>query len=369
MLHVAGGDLYGGIERMLATLAATKSDGLEQHFAVSDANRLFAELRDVHARVIALPRARASRPMTILSARREFSRLLDESNPDAAIFHGSWTHGMFAPVAKGSSPIVAFWQHAPIAKPRWPDRWASWTRPDVLIANSRFTASAPAFSGISPSIIHCPVLPVRALPASERAMARQQLGVSDSDLVVLMAARLEAWKGHSVLIEAAARMKSTPVKVWIAGGVQRPGEETYFEDLQRAAAAAGNVTLLGQRNDTQRLMALADVYCQPNTAPEPFGLAIAEAMSAGVPCVVSRSGGAAELVNDECGMLTAAGDSQSVADALRSLIADRARRASLGEAARRRAALLTDPVARLDQLADALGRARACAPQSRATVV
>lgn len=369
MLHVAGGDLYGGIERMLATLAATSSDRLEQQFAVSPANRLYLELRDVNARVVALPHARASRPVTILSARREFKRLLDESNPGAAIFHGSWTHGMFAPVAKGSSPIVAFWQHAPITSPRWPDRWASWTRPDVLIANSGFTASAPAFSALSPSIIYCPVLQVRPPSVAERVAARQQLGAGDSDVVVLMAARLEEWKGHGVLIEAARLLRSPLVKIWIAGGVQRPEEEAYFEDLQHAAAAAGNVTLLGQRNDIQRLMGVADVYCQPNTAPEPFGLAIAEAMSAGVPCVVSRSGGAAELVNDECGVLTAPGDSQSVADALHSLIADRARRIALGEAARRRAALLTDPVARLDQLADALGLASASAAQPRATVV
>jgi glycosyltransferase involved in cell wall biosynthesis len=307
--------------------------------------------------------------MTVVSARREFGRLLEELNPDATVFHGSWSHGMFAPVAKGLSHRVAFWQHAPITNPRWPDRWASWTRPDVLIANSRFTASAPAFSGISPSVIHCPVLPVQALPPSERVAARQQLFATDSDVVVLMAARLEEWKGHSILIEAAARLNSRTVKVWIAGGVQRRQEEAYFEDLQRAAASAGNVTLLGQRNDTQRLMAVADVYCQPNTAPEPFGLAIAEAMSAGVPCVVSDSGGATELVNDQCGVLTSPGNSLAVADALHSLVEDPLRRAALGAGARRRAALLADPVARLDQLADALSFAPASAAHSRATVV
>src|SRR5688572_18766769 len=185
---------------MLATFAATKHGSLEQHFAVSPSGRLCRELRELNADVAALPPARASRPLTIVAARREFSRLLARLNPDAAIFHGSWTHAMFGPVGREHAPIVAFWQHAPIVNPAWPDRWASWTRPDVLIANSRFTASAPAFAGIAPRVIHCPVLPIEPLSPSERSLERERSGVSDSDVVVLMAARLEAWKGHSVLI-------------------------------------------------------------------------------------------------------------------------------------------------------------------------
>ena len=357
---------------MLATFAATKTARIRQQFAVSPAGRLYRELRDVHAEVVPLPRARASRPLTVLAARRAFRRLLTDLNPDAAVFHGSWTHAMFASVARGRTPLVAFWQHAPITNPAWPDRWASWTRPDVLIANSRFTASVPAFSGITPRVVYCPVPPVQALSPPERAAARHQLGCRDTDVVILMAARLEAWKGHSVLIEAAGQVASDAVKFWIAGGVQRPSEQPYSEQLERevASLAPRNVTLLGQRDDIQRLMALADVYCQPNTAPEPFGLSIAEAMSAGLPCVVSRAGGASELVTDECGMLTTPGDAGGVANALQTLIADRPRRIGMGRAAKLRAAMLTDPIARVEELADALQPKPALATvQPRATVV
>ena len=49
VLHVAGGDLYGGIERMLATLAGTTHDAVTQQFAVSAGGRLWRELRDLGA--------------------------------------------------------------------------------------------------------------------------------------------------------------------------------------------------------------------------------------------------------------------------------------------------------------------------------
>jgi glycosyltransferase involved in cell wall biosynthesis len=355
VLHVSGGDLYGGIERMLVAFAATKSSRIYQQFAVSPATRLYRELRDLEADVVPLPRPRASRPLSIVAARREFGRLLGEISTDAVVFHGSWTHAMFAPVVRGRA-TMAFWQHAPMLNPRWPDRWASWTPPHVSIANSRFTASAPLFPAIAPHVIYCPVLAIRLPSDADRASARAELGAGDSDVVVLMAARLEAWKGHGVLIQAAVKMRSSSrVKFWIAGGVQHPSERVYLEDLQRQASGASNpILFLGQRSDVDRLMTLADVYCQPNTAPEPFGLAIAEAMRTGLPSVVSRSGGAAELVDRDCGVLVTPGDTDAVAAALETLAGDAARRIAMGTAARRRAGMLTDPAARLDQLASAL---------------
>ena len=341
---------------MLATFAATRDDRIQHWFAVSPASPLYRELRGVNARAVPLPAARASRPLSVLSARRQFSRTLADVNPDAAIFHGSWAYAMFAGVGREHAPLVVFWQHAPTVKPAWPDRWASWTRPDVLVANSRYTASAAAFSGLMPHVIHCPVAPIERLSSTERTSARARMGAGDGDVIVLMAARLEPWKGHAVLIEAARRVTSRSVKVWIAGGVQRPSEQAYFEELQRHAAAdsRSHVTLLGQRDDVHALMSIADVYCQPNSGPEPFGLSIAEAMSAALPCVVSRAGGAAELVDDESGILVVPGDAAAVARAIDALAADAALRSRMGSAARHRAASLTDPLACAGQLSDLL---------------
>lgn len=358
VLHVTGGDVFGGIERMLATLAATRSDALIQQFAVSPENRLSRELRDMGLEPAALPSARASRPLSVLRARRAFARVLSDLKPDAAVFHGSWTHAMFATVAREHGSIVAFWQHAPITVPRWPDRWAAWTAPDVSIVNSRFTASAPAFPSVPGHIIYCPVPMPPSMSVEERRAGRAALGADDQNVIVLMAARLESWKGHTALIEAARLVGRGDVRIWIAGGVQRPVERPYLEQLEAQISRDGlaaSVSLLGERTDVPALMRLADIYCQPNLAPEPFGIAIAEAMRAALPCIVSNTGGAAELVNATCGILTPPGDACGVAAAIDRLARDRAERSALGLAGALRAASMTDPAGRLAELVAALG--------------
>ena len=336
---------------MLATLAATRSDDLRQTFAVPPEGRLWRELAELDADTAALPYARASRPLSIVRARRAFGGLLDTVRPDAAIFHGSWVHAMFASTARERGCRIAFWQHAPIVRPHWPDRWATRTAPDLVIANSRFTAAAPAFPGHPAHVVYCPVAVPRPMSADERTSGRHALGAGEADVIVLMAARMEMFKGHHVLLEAARILDRGDVVVWIAGGVQDPREQSYFDRLARdSRGLRTRVSLLGHREDVPALMQLADVYCQPNAAPEPFGIAIAEAMLSSLPCVVSDAGGAAELVDRTCGVLTNCGDAAAVAQAIERLATDRAQRRAMGRAAAARACALVDPAQRLTQL-------------------
>ena len=143
-------------------------------------------------------------------------------------------------------------------------------------------------------------------------------------VVVLMAARLERWKGHEVLIEAAKRLPpGARIHVWIAGADRDSGSRHQRDLASAAVSVTGGapVRLLGERDDVPTLMRLADIYCQPNLKGEPFGIAIAEAMLASLPCVVSAAGGAAELLDGSCSVITAPGDAAGVADALRRLSA------------------------------------------------
>jgi glycosyltransferase involved in cell wall biosynthesis len=125
--------------------------------------------------------------------------------------------------------------------------------------------------------------------------------------------------------------------------------------LRASAARAGvsdRVRFLGQRSDVPRLMAAADVYCQPNTGAEPFGIVFVEALYAGLPVVASAAGGALEIVDETCGVLTPVGDPAAVADTLRELLTDPTRRRNLGTNGPMRAAALCDPGRYLARLAD-----------------
>jgi glycosyltransferase involved in cell wall biosynthesis len=236
------------------------------------------------------------------------------------------------------------------------DWLASRTPPDLVVANSRFTArSVAAVFPTSPvELWHAP----RALPSSSgsvRFEVRSELGTAEGAVVILQASRLERWKGHAVHLAALERLRDVPGwECWLAGGVQKAGEEQFLNELRSTAKQAGiadRVRFLGQRSDIPRLMAAADVFCQPNTGPEPFGFVLVEALHAGLPVVTSDFGGATEIVDRTCGVLTKPGDPEAVAAALLSLIQGPSRRQALGKAGPGRAESLCDPARQLNAVA------------------
>jgi glycosyltransferase involved in cell wall biosynthesis len=90
---------------------------------------------------------------------------------------------------------------------------------------------------------------------------------------------------------------------------------------------------VGQVSEVERgrWLARADVLCLPSSS-ESFGLVVAEAWSQRVPVVVSDIPVLRELVSDSGGGLVASADPASFAQAIASLLADRARARSLGKA-------------------------------------
>jgi glycosyltransferase involved in cell wall biosynthesis len=85
-------------------------------------------------------------------------------------------------------------------------------------------------------------------------------------------------------------------------------------------------------------LARAGIFVFPSLWQEPFGIPVIEAMAAGLPVVVARSGALPEIVEDGVsGIVVPRGDVSALADAIGSLLADPAKRAAMGRAARDRA--------------------------------
>ncbi|HEY5219965.1 MAG TPA: glycosyltransferase, partial [Gemmatimonadaceae bacterium] len=117
------------------------------------------------------------------------------------------------------------------------------------------------------------------------------------------------------------------------------------------------VRFLGERDDVSRVLSAADIFCQPNAQPEPFGVAIIEALYAGLPVVATDMGGPTEILHGEsCGVLVPPKQPDALADALRELIEHPEQRRKLGAAGPTRARTLSDPGARLHQLHAVLTR-------------
>jgi len=197
--------------------------------------------------------------------------------------------------------------------------------------------------------------PARAVaPPRSRRHVRMSLGTPQDHVVIVQASRCEAWKGHHLLLEALAHVRTIPGWTWwIVGGAQRPDEAAYVAELRDAAhrhGIADRITWLGQRPDVATLLAAADVYCQANVQPEPFGLAFVEALAAGLPVVSVRHGGVMEIVDDSCARLVPPGDVDALASTLAVLIADAELRRTLAAAAPPRARAVAEARSQSERL-------------------
>ncbi len=364
---MVAGNLFGGVESMLLTLARYHSTcpGLGQAFAVCFEGRLASELDRQGATVHRLGPVRASRPWSVLEARRVLGGVLDDGGYDWLICHGAWPLGLLGPATRGRSARLAFWMHDSAAGKSWVERYAKRARPNLAICNSQHTArSLPTlFKNLAFTVLHCPVPPPEPLSPGKRGQLRSQFGATEAEFVILIAARFEEWKGHRFLIDALAACSDVPSwRLWVAGAAQRPHEELYRaalkEDVEKHRLSS-RVLFLGQRTDVPDLMAAADLYCQPNTGPEPFGISFVEALYAGLPVVTSAFGGALEIVTSNCGQLVPPGDSAALVRALRLALGDKTQRESAGVNGPRRAAELCDPARQLSRLEQSLAGAPA----------
>jgi glycosyltransferase involved in cell wall biosynthesis len=356
VLHVASGNLYGGVERILVEIA--RASGARHEFALSFEGRLSRELDGTAARRHAIGEARFRRPLSIWLSRRRLAAIVRNGSFDAVVCHSPWPYALAAP-ALDTPPVL--WVHDAQRGDHWTERRVAARPPSFVICNSRYTASAVA--GWLPNgrreVVYAPVAaPVQTFPRWE---TRARLGATDDAVVIVMAARFERWKGHTELLRALTTLQGNWM-LWIAGGPQRPHEQEYETELRQLAAVpalADRVRFLGERTDVPNLLAAADIHCQPNSAPEPFGLAFVEAMHAGLPVVTTDAGGAREIVTSACGVLTPAGDIDAIRAALADLLIDRERRGQLGAAGRERARELCDPARQVASLEAALAAMRA----------
>lgn len=225
------------------------------------------------------------------------------------------------------------------AATRWANA-ATYRRNDAVIAVSRAVADTVTRRGRGRSpgdwltvVHHGPDLSGAPGGPQARAAAREQLGLPADAVVVGTVGNLTAKKDHRTLLEAHARLRRThpsTVLVLIGSG---PLEA----ELRGHASALGltdqAVVLAGSRPDVPALLPALDVFAL-SSRQEGLPVALMEAMTSGLPAVVTRVGGMPEILDDgEEGLLVPPADPDVLARALARLVGDPGLRARMGAAA------------------------------------
>lgn len=175
------------------------------------------------------------------------------------------------------------------------------------------------------------------LPAVEDLEGLDRKGRTvDGAVNVLSLSRLHAKKGIELLLDAVSLVDQThAMRLVVAGG----GDTGYVNQLKKRAAANGlaeRVSFTGfvAGAEKWRLLGQADLFVL-SSYDENFGMAVVEALSAGLPVVVSDQVALAGQIEEAGAGIVAPCDAGQMARAIEKVIADHGLRRRMGDAGRR----------------------------------
>jgi L-malate glycosyltransferase len=258
-------------------------------------------------------------------------------------------------------PPVAFTEHG-----RW---FPDFPRPKRILANRVLLGPRDRVIGVGESVrqalIHNEGISARRVeviyngvnldaystqPPSleEIAEARRDMGVGETDFVVIQVARLDHLKDHVTAIETFQRVvaQSPEAKLVLVG--EGPERAKIEEAVQRLDLGS-SVRMIGLRQDVPRLIRAADLFLLTSIS-EGIPLTLIEAMAARVPVVSTRVGGVVEVVEENCnGLLAPPGDAPALAERVLQLARNPAIRREFGERGRLRSEAMFSETRMIDQ--------------------
>jgi glycosyltransferase involved in cell wall biosynthesis len=189
----------------------------------------------------------------------------------------------------------------------------------------------PATVALVPSAVDAEVY----RPRADRGQLAQRFDLPSNSLVLGIVAQLVPRKGYPTLLRAFARLAATDSRLYLICFGRGP----LAADLERQVAAfglTGRVRFSGFRDDLPELLPEVDVLVHP-AEREGLGVAVLEALAAGVPVVAARAGGITDVIEDGVtGLLAPPGDDGAFAAAIARVLADAGLRETLIERGRRK---------------------------------
>jgi glycosyltransferase involved in cell wall biosynthesis len=214
-------------------------------------------------------------------------------------------------------------------------------RTDALVAVSdRLAKELPRALRISPQKVLCIPNGVDTdlyRPTADTGALRRELGLPAPTVVIGSIGRLEPVKGYDGMLDAFAEFSRRPagreaVLVVAGEGSTRSALDAQIQRL----GLSGRVHLLGWRSDVNDLLSAFSVFTMSSMS-EGTSISLLEAMSMGLPPVVTDVGGNAAVLGPALsGGLVPFGNSKALADAWEATLASRDASEKASRAARER---------------------------------
>ncbi len=173
----------------------------------------------------------------------------------------------------------------------------------------------------------------RIVPNGVRLGGAGEAGGDGAPLRILFIGQAVERKGLPVLLRAFEALREhVPATLTLVGASAAEIAPMLLDD--RGVRALGKVS----EEDKHAELARADVLCAPSLRGESFGMVLTEAFATSTPVVASDIPGYRDVARDGVdGLLVPPGDALALAEALRALALDPARRVAMATAARTRA--------------------------------
>lgn len=252
----------------------------------------------------------------------------------------AWAHALAAPGAAAAGARAIWFQHNRPQLASLIDWWAALNDASLIITNSLFTARLQRRLNVVRrriEVIYPPVVPPQG--GYDVAEIRGALGFTDSDLIALLPARLQRWKGQDIAIRslATAARQVPRLHLLLAGDTLFGLERDYRSELEQLADQLGvskRLRFAGHRDDMGALYQASDMVLHTSREPEPYGLSIAEARAHGCAIVASDAGAIPEqIAHDRNGLLVKPGRPEALGLAMVRLANQPELRRRLGAAA------------------------------------
>jgi glycosyltransferase involved in cell wall biosynthesis len=300
----------GGSEQAAVEIAEALAKAGARALVATEGGRMATAFTKAGGEIVSLPMA-SKNPVTILANARRLARLIEERGIDLVHARSrapAWSALIAA--RRTGRPFVTTY-HGSYSSPGPFKNWYNsvMARGDRVIANSRYTLDLIVSRHQVPQdrirVIYRGVdlasFAGEQISPERLARLRGAWGVSETQPLVLQAARLTRWKGQLVVIEAARQLldrNRLGDAVFVLAGDEQ-GREGYRQELEQSIATsglAGRVKLVGHCDDMPAAFALARVAIVASTSAETFGRTSIEAQALGCPVIVSDMGAAPETI-------------------------------------------------------------------------